>query len=88
MIEPQIMIGQGRQIYLIQFIAELGHESDKSCFFTFMVPVGKNRYLRGVLNSSCEGLNTECPKIYHKSILHLLKYTANLYLSRCSTYFR
>ena len=28
---------------------------------------------------------TECPKIYRKSVLHLLKYTANLYLSRCST---
>ena len=23
----------------------------------------------------------ECPKIYRKSVLHLLKYTANLYLS-------
>ena len=30
---------------------------------------------------------TECPKIYRKSILHLLKFTANLYLGRCSTYF-
>ena len=29
--------------------------------------------------------NTECPKIYRKSVLHLLKYTANLYLSRGST---
>ena len=28
---------------------------------------------------------TECPKIYHKSVLHLLRYTANLYLSRCVT---
>ena len=28
---------------------------------------------------------TEFPKIYRKSVLHLLKYTANLYLSRCST---
>ena len=28
---------------------------------------------------------TECPKSYRKSVLHLLKYTANLYLSRCST---
>ena len=27
---------------------------------------------------------SECPKIYRKSVLHLLKYTANLYLSRCS----
>ena len=30
-------------------------------------------------------LCTECPKIYRKSVLHLLKYTENLYLSRCST---
>ena len=28
---------------------------------------------------------TECPKSYRKSVLHLLKYTENLYLSRCST---
>ena len=27
----------------------------------------------------------ECPKIYRKSVLHLLKYTTNIYLSRCST---
>ena len=31
---------------------------------------------------------TECPKIYRKSLRHLLKYTATLYLSRCSTYLR
>ena len=31
---------------------------------------------------------TACPKSYCKSVLHLLKYTANLYLSRCSTYLR
>ena len=24
----------------------------------------------------------ECPKMYSKSVLHLLKYTANLYISR------
>ena len=30
-------------------------------------------------------VNTECPKIYCTSVLHLLKYTENLYLSRCST---
>ena len=29
--------------------------------------------------------NTEYPKTYRNSVLHLLKYTANLYLSRCST---
>ena len=29
--------------------------------------------------------DTECPKIYRKYVLHLLKYTANLYLIRCST---
>ena len=28
---------------------------------------------------------TECPKIYRSILKHLLKYTANLYLSRCST---
>ena len=26
-----------------------------------------------------DGLLTECPKIYRKSVLHLLKYTTNLY---------
>ena len=31
---------------------------------------------------------TECPRSYRKSVLHLLKYAANLYLSRCSTYLR
>ena len=30
-------------------------------------------------------LPTECPKFYRKSVLHLLKYTANLHLSRIST---
>ena len=29
--------------------------------------------------------STECPIIYRKSVLHLLKYTTNIYLSRCST---
>ena len=29
--------------------------------------------------------HTECPEIYRKTILHLLKYAADLYLSRCST---
>jgi len=29
---------------------------------------------------------TEYPKMYHKSVLYLLKYATNLYLSRCSTY--
>ena len=28
--------------------------------------------------------STECPKIYRKSVLHLLNHTANIYLSRCS----
>ena len=32
--------------------------------------------------------HTECPKIYRKSILHILKYTTNLYLSRCNTILR
>ena len=26
---------------------------------------------------------TECPKIYRKSVLHLLKYKFPIYLSRC-----
>ena len=30
---------------------------------------------------------TECPKIYHKYVLHLLKYTTNLYLSRFAVNF-
>ena len=30
-------------------------------------------------------LHTACPKIYRKSVLHLIKYTANLYLRRCNT---
>ena len=30
-------------------------------------------------------VNTESTKMYRKSVLHLLKYVANLYLSRCST---
>ena len=30
-------------------------------------------------------ITTECPKIYRKSVQHLLEYTANLYLSRYST---
>ena len=28
---------------------------------------------------------TECPKIYRKFVLHLLKYKFSVYLSRCST---
>ena len=32
--------------------------------------------------------HTECPKSYRKSVLHLLRYTKNLYLSRCSTHLR
>ena len=32
--------------------------------------------------------NTECPKMYRKYVLYLLKYTENLYWSRCSTDFR
>ena len=28
---------------------------------------------------------TECPKIYRKSVLNLLKYRFAVYLSRCST---
>ena len=30
-------------------------------------------------------VSAECPKIYRKSVLHLLKYTANLYSNICST---
>ena len=30
-------------------------------------------------------VDTECPKFYRISVMHLLKYIANLYLSRCST---
>ena len=33
-------------------------------------------------------LDTERPKIYRKTVPHLLKYTANLYVSRCSTNLR
>ena len=29
---------------------------------------------------------TECTKSYRKSVLHLLKYTANLYLNKCSKF--
>ena len=29
-------------------------------------------------------ITPECPKIYRISVLHMLKCTANLYLSRCS----
>ena len=32
--------------------------------------------------------STECPKICCNPVLHLLKYTANPYLSRCSTDWR
>ena len=32
--------------------------------------------------------STECPKICCKSLLNLLQFTANLYLSRCSTHLR
>ena len=32
-----------------------------------------------------ESSGTECPKIYRKSVLHLLKYRFKVYLSRCST---
>ena len=28
---------------------------------------------------------TKCPKIYRKSVQHLLKYTAIIYISSCST---
>ena len=30
-------------------------------------------------------LFTECPKIYRKAVLHLLKYRSSVYFSRCST---
>ena len=30
-------------------------------------------------------VHTVCPKIYRKSVLHLLKYRFAVYLSRCST---
>ena len=33
-------------------------------------------------------LYTECSKIYRKLVLHLLKYTPNINLSRCSTFWR
>ena len=33
-------------------------------------------------------IQTECPKINRKSVLHLLKYRFAVYLSRCSTDFR
>ena len=35
-------------------------------------------------NQGHKQLPTECPKIYRKSVLHLLQYTANIHLSRCS----
>ena len=36
-------------------------------------------------NLYCICLNTKCPKMYRKSLLHLLKYRFAVYLSRCST---
>ena len=44
----------------------------KECFFFFFNPV-------------IMAYDTECPKIYRKSVLHLLKYIFAVYLSRCST---
>ena len=37
------------------------------------------------INVEYSGKSTECLKIYRKSVLHLLKHAANLYLSRCRT---
>ena len=33
-------------------------------------------------------ISTECPRIYRKCVLHLLKYICAVYLSRCSTNLR
>ena len=33
-------------------------------------------------------IDTECPKIYRKSVLHMLKYRFVVYLSRCNTNLR
>ena len=35
------------------------------------------------MQTYCTTVHTKCPKILRKSVLHLLKYTANLHLSRC-----
>ena len=46
-----------------------------------IVPFSRSLSLLILYKTLC----TECTKIYRKYVLHLLKYTANLYLSRCST---
>ena len=54
---------------------------------------GKNHYLyflkqffRSAFMKRGSGYHiTECPKIYRKSVLHLLKYKFAAYLSRCCT---
>ena len=45
----------------------------------FFLSIDHSRTVHSVQTSSI------CPKIYHISVLNLLKYTANLYLNRCST---
>ena len=51
------------------------------------LPAGgrRNPYGNLVFRILVNGHGTECPKNYRKSVQHLLKYTANLYLSRCGT---
>ena len=41
--------------------------------------------LKAFVDCTIRYLYTECLKIYQKPVLNLLKYTTNLYLSRCST---
>ena len=42
------------------------------------------RRFRIILYNTHYFLYTDCPKMYRKSVLHLVQYIANLYLSRCS----
>ena len=43
------------------------------------------RYQTGLLGQVCTIVLTKCPKINRKAVLHLRKYTENIYLGRCST---
>ena len=48
-------------------------------------PPSTHPNFKGVKAWKEENIHTECRIIYRKSVLHLLKYTANLYLSGCRT---
>ena len=51
----------------------------KPCIFMLVI---------NIFSSTKRYYSTECPKIYRKSVLDLLVYTTNLYLSWCSTDWR